>query len=257
MIKLFWAELKRSWIQLRRYATETIAGVIATTIVFYGLFLSAKYVAGPQVQVSDRLDAIVVGYVLWSLAVFIIADIAGTLQREAQTGTLEQLFLSPFGATRVFLVRAIASLSIQLLLNLTILLLIMALTGSRLNLSLNLLPPLATVILGAYGIALGMGSLALLLKQVQQLLGIFQFFLLFVLTVPIESWAGSAKFLGFLLPMTPGAGLLRQVMAQGQALDLTQLLIALVNGLAYFAIGLWLFRWSEQAAKRRGKLSGY
>jgi ABC-2 type transport system permease protein len=62
-MKLLLAELKRSWTMLRRYGAETIGGIVATTVVFYGLFLSAKYVAG-EVQFGDRLDAIVVGYVL-------------------------------------------------------------------------------------------------------------------------------------------------------------------------------------------------
>lgn len=242
---------------LRRYGAEAISGVIGLTVVFYGLFLSAQYVAGPGSQFGDRLDAIVVGYVLWSLSLFVISDIAQGLQQEAQTGTLEQLFLSPFGATKIFFIRALANLTTQLTLNVTILLLIMALTGTRLAFPPVLVLPLITVLLGAYGIALMMGALALLLKRVQQLLGIFQFLLFTVLMVPIESWAGPAQVLAWLLPMTPGAGLLRELMARGQALDLTQFAIALLNGALYFTIGMFVFRWSEREVRRRGKLAGY
>ena len=255
-MKLLLAELKRSWTMLRRYGAETIGGIVATTVVFYGLFLSAKYVAG-EVQFGDRLDAIVVGYVLWSLVLFIVGDISGGLQQEAQTGTLEQLFLSPFGAPRIFVTRALAGLTTQLLLNATILLIISLLTGTRLAFPIALMLPLVAVLLGAYGLALAMGSLALLLKRVQQVLGVFNFGLLFVLTVPVESWAGSAKWLGMLLPMTPGAGMLRALMAQGRSLDGLQLTIAFLNGAGYFAIGLSLFCWAEREVKRRGKLSGY
>ena len=256
MLTLLLAELKRNWILLWRYAAEAISGLIGITVVFYGLFLSAKYVAGPGLKLGDRLDSIVIGYVLWSLALFILGDIAGGLQREAQTGTLEQVFLSPFGASRVFLIRAVASLTTQLALNASILLIIMLLTGTRLAFPPALVLPLITVLLGAYGISLAMGSLALLLKQVQQLIGIFQFVLLFVLTVPIEESTGTA-ILGWLLPMAPGAALLRQLMAQGRPLDLTQLLVALINGTVYFGLGLVLFRWAEREAKRRGRLAGY
>lgn len=257
MLTLFMAELKRSWILLKRYATETISLVIGTTIIFYGLFMSAQYIVGSSSQFGDRLDAIIVGYVLWSLTLFILGDIAGGLQREAQTGTLEQLFLSPFGAPRVFLTRAIASLTTQLTINLVILSLILVLTGSQLAFPPLLLLPLLTVLLGAYGISLAMGSLALLVKQVQQLLGIFQFALLFVLTVPVESWVGGTRWLGWLLPMTPGAGLLRELMARGQGLDWQLFAIALLNGGSYFILGLYLFRYAEREAKHRGKLSGY
>ncbi len=257
MPPLFLAELKRTWLMLRRYAAEAISGIIGITIVFYGLFLSFKYVAGGGAQFGDRIDTVIVGYVLWSLVLFIISDIAQGLQQEAQTGTLEQLFLSPFGAPRIFLTRALASLTTQLTLNLGILLLIMVLTGRYLSFPPVLLLPLGTVLLGAYGLAMAMGSLALLLKRVQQLLGIFQFMLFFVLLVPIETWVAPLNLLGNILPMTPGAALLRGLMAQGRPLDLGQFAIALVNGLFYFGLGIALFHWAEREAKRRGRLSGY
>jgi ABC-2 type transport system permease protein len=257
LIELFLAELRRSWIQLIRYSTEAIGGIIITTSIFYGLFLSAQYIAGPGLQLGDRLDAVVIGYVLWTLVLFILSDIAGGLQNEAQTGTLEQLFLSPFNASTVFLVRAIASLTIQITLNISILLIIIAITGSQLSFPPTLVFPFITVLLGAYGLAFAMGSLALLLKRVQQLLGIFQFALLFLLSVPTETWVGSGRILALLLPMTPGAGLLRDLMARGLELNWGQWAIALTNGIFYFSLGLFLFRQAERETKRRGRLGGY
>lgn len=257
MFELFLAELKRSWIQFIRYPTEAIGGVFIITAVFYGLFLSARYIAGPNLQFGNRLDAIIVGYVLWTLVIFIMTDIAGTLQYEAQTGTLEQIFLSPFSASKVFLIRALAGLMLQLILLLSILLIIIVLTRSQLSFPPSLLLPLLTVLLGAYGLAFMMGSLSLLLKRVQQLLGIFQFALLFLLTVPTETWTGPLRVVGLLLPMMPGAGLLRNLMARGQMLDPIALAIALGNGASYFVLGLFLFHWAERETKRRGGLGGY
>lgn len=257
MIFLFLAELKRSWIQLIRYSSEVIGGMVGTTIIFYGLFLSSRYIAGSGFQLGDRLDSIIVGYVLWTLMIFILGDIAGGLQQEARTGTLEQLFLSPYSAPLIFLARAIASLLLNLGINLGILLIIIALTGSQLAFPPILFLPLLTVLLASYGLAFAMGSLALILKQVQQLLSVFQFALLFLFTVPVETWSGSLRRLGWLLPMAPGAGLLRSVMARGEALDWGIWSIALLNGLIYFSAGVLLFRWAETEVKRQGKLSGY
>ncbi len=257
MVKLFLAELKREWIILRRYFVETFSFVIGLTIIFYGLFESTRFIAGPGVQMGDRLDSIIIGYVLWSFCLFILGDIAGGLQQEAQTGTLEQLFLSPFGAARIFLTRAVANLTIQIIINLSILSIIIALTGSQLSFPPTLLLPLFTVLLGAYGLALAMGSLALLIKRVQQVLGIFQFVLFFLLLIPVENWAKSASFLQWLLPMTGGAGLLRAVMARGESLSLAGFLLALLNGAVYFSLGLFLFRFAEREAKRKGQLGGY
>ncbi len=256
-MELFFAELRRSWIQLLRYASEAIAGILITTVVFYGLFLSANYIAGTGNPEGDRLETIIVGYLLWTLSLFIMSDIAGGNQREAQTGTLEQLFLSPYPSTQVFLTRAIASLSIQLTLLGTILVIIVNLTGTRLSFQPVFLLPFATVLLGAYGLAFAVAAMSLVLKQVQQLLGILQFGLLFLLSVPTETLPTPIRILAGLLPMTPGAGLLREVMARGASLGLVPLLIALANGVVYLTLGLLLFRVAEGITKRRGKLAGY
>jgi len=233
MMDLLYAEFKRTWIQLIRYPTEIISGIIITAAVFYGLFVSAQYIAGPGFAFGDRLDAVVVGYVVWTLILFINNDIAINLQLEAQTGTLEQIFLSPFGAPRVFLARAIASLGLRLLLILGILFLLMGLSGSRLAFPPLLLLPLGSLLLAGYGLAFLMGAAALVFKRVQQVLGIFQFLLLFLLAAPLEESTGAMQYVRFLLPMIPSTGLLRDLMARGIPLDWLTYGLALMNGIVY------------------------
>lgn len=257
MLELFVAQLKWSWIQYKRYAHEVLGGVVALSITFYGLFLSVGYIAGGGFRFGDRLDAVIVGYTLWSLVIFIMNGINATLQREAQVGTLEQLFITPYNVTKVLLLRAISDLLLQFGLITIVLFIIMALTGRWLAFSPALVLPLTTVILGAYGLAFAVGSLALIFKTVQQIAGILNFSLLFVLTIPTETWSGSQKILGYLIPMTTGAGLMRDLMARQAGLDWGMLAIAFLNGFIYFMIGITLFRWSERETKRRGKLSGY
>ncbi|NET91028.1 MAG: ABC transporter permease [Kamptonema sp. SIO1D9] len=257
MLELFWAEFRRSWIEFIRYPMEAVGGIFVTTTIFYGLFLGAKYVAGASFTLGDRLEAIVIGYVLWTLVLFVINNTAIGLQHEAQTGTLEQIFLSPFGATTVFLVRAIASLILQLLIEVIILAIIIVLTGSKIEFPLILFLPLLTVLMGAYGLAFIMGALALLFKRVQQLLGLFQFTLLFLLATPTETLPKFGQFLFNLLPMTLGANLLRDLMARSESINWLELSSALVNGLIYLAMGLLIFRWGEREVKKRGNLSGY
>jgi ABC-2 type transport system permease protein len=92
---------------------------------------------------------------------------------------------------------------------------------------------------------------------VQQILGIFQFLLLFLLAAPLEESTGLMQYLRFLLPMLPSTGLLRDLMARGLGLDWFTYALALLNGIVYFALGLLVFRWAEATAKQRGSLSGY
>ncbi|PPS43543.1 ABC transporter permease [Chroococcidiopsis sp. TS-821] len=257
MLELFLAELKRSWIEFTRYPVDAVAGVVIITSVFYGLFLSARYIAGPNLQFGDRLDAIVVGYVLWTLVIFVVTSIVSILQIEAQTGTLEQVMLTPYGVPRVFLARAIASLTINIVIITGILLLILLLTGRQLYFPPTLILPLLTVLFGAYGLAFLMASLALLFKRIQQLLGLTQFALLFLLAVPSETWSGTLWIVRLVLPMTMGAGILRDLMARNLSLNFVEISLAFFNGLAYLVLGLIVFRRAEIEAKRRGILGGY
>ena len=256
-IDLFIGEFRRTWLQTLRYPTEVVGGVVILTAVFYGIFFSTQYMVGSTGTFGNRLDSLIVGYVTWTLVLYILNDTATNLQLEAQTGTLEQVFLSPFGAFKVFLVRAVANLTLRMLLILVVLGLILWITSSQLSFPVLLLLPLSTLILAAYGLAFLAGSLALVFKRVQQLLGLFQFVLLFLLATPTESWTGTARIVASMLPILPSIGLLRGLMARGEALNWGLWAVALANGLVYFALGTIVFRWAERKAKRQGTLGGY
>jgi ABC-2 type transport system permease protein len=257
MLQLLQAEFKRTWTELVRYPVEVFSSVAVTTFIFYGLFLSARFVAGPQISVSNRVDTMVVGYVLWVLVLSVVNDIAMTLQMEAQTGTLEQIFLSPFNASKIFLVRSVVSLCLRLVLNTSLLLVISLLTGSRLSFSPSLLFPLSSLLLGAYGLSFLMGALALVFKRVEQLLGLFQFSFLLLLAVPTETWLAPFQGLKVLVPMAIGADGMREILLHNRGFNFWQFGLGSINGLVYFSLGLLVFQWAERRAKQQGILSGY
>lgn len=257
MLRVVAVEFKRSLLMLRRYPMEMAGQLIVVTAIFYGLFLGTRYIAGPAAQFGNRLDALVVGYVLWTLALFAIGDLSWGLMNEAREGTLEQVFMSPYGPKRVYLARSVAGLLVTLALNLGVMGLIMLLTGARLNFSWSVLAPLAAVLLGAYGLGFLLGALALLFKRIQSFLGLFQFVLMFLIMTPFEEVHGLLRTAGYLLPMTTGAGQLRALMARGEAFDPAVFGLALASGLAYLVVGLWAFDRAVRTAKERGLLGGY
>jgi ABC-2 type transport system permease protein len=257
MLELLLSEIKRVWIEFTRYPLDAIAAVITTSALFYGLFLSTRYIAGSGMQFGTRLDAIVFGYVLWNLVLFTVNNISLGLQTEMQIGTIEQIFLSPFGASMILLVRAIASLTIHLVLVVSVLLVITLLTGRQLHFSISLILPLITVLLGAYGISFIMGALALLFKRVQQLLGLVGFVLLLLLAFPPETWSQQIRVLAPIMPMIPGTTILRSIVVRNLNLNWHELAIALLNGMAYLVLGLVVFRVAERRAKHQGTLGRY
>ncbi|KHG66522.1 ABC transporter [Thermus sp. 2.9] len=250
MLDLFLAEFWRSLLYLRRYPLELLGAVVTLSLIFYFLFLGARFLAGPGAEFGGRLEAVLVGYLLWTFTLSAYNGLSFGLMEEAQTGTLEQVFLTPYGPIPLFLVRNLAGLLSQGLLVFLIALVLMALTGARLAFAPGVILPCLAVLLGGYGLGFAMGSLALLYKRVEQLLGLSQFLLLFLLQAP-----GTGPFA--LLPLAPGAALARRMLAEGAPLDPSALGLAFLNGLAYLGVGLFLFRRAVYRAKRLGLLHGY
>ena len=88
-----------------------------------------------------RRSALVVGYSLWTLILFILAEVSADAQQEAQSGTLEQVCLSPFGLTRIFVLRSLAGMVWMLLTNGVVLGLLLLITGVQLQVSAWVLIP--------------------------------------------------------------------------------------------------------------------
>lgn len=255
MFKLFLGECKRTWLMFKDYPSEAIATIFMLTTVFYGLVLGIHYVAGTSSSFGDRLDSLVVGYVLWALVGLTLVYLPRTIENEAQTGFIEQIFLSPFSVSTIYLMRAFANVALNLVLISSVLLTILAITKSKIQFSLSLLLPLSTVVIAAIGLGFVLGALALLFKRIYRIVNILEFSLLFLLTAPIENWGGLTQILGQLLPMTPGMIMLRGIMVRGELLNPLQFLIAVINGVAYFALGILMFQAIERYAKQKGILS--
>ena len=258
MHRLFLAEFKRAWIEFKRYPAESVTGVVTFTAVFLGLFLGAKYMAGgATAHFGMRLDAIIVGYLLWSFTIIAFGAISYTVLTESQTGTLEQVYLSPFGPIKVFLVRAIAGLAFQMALIFGVLVVILLITQRRLHMTVAVIPPVLTVIIASYGLGFLLGGLALLFKRIGNVLNVSQFALIFLVMTPVESWTGNAKIGGYMLPLVPSAGMIRDIMARGKPFDMGDFVIALGNALVYFALGMLLFSLADRYARSKGVIGGY
>jgi ABC-2 type transport system permease protein len=247
------AEVRRHWINYRRYPTEVASGVIMMALTFMGLLAGGAYMAGSTGFLgSGRVDSFIVGYWIWMLVVFVIADGAGTIQRETLTGTLEQLYMSPKGALKIILTRIGAALGFHIVITSTVLSLLLLITGVQLHFQLAALLPLAAIIGAALGLSLTFGALTLVFKRVDQMTNLLRFFLFIPVMMPPEAISEAAQPYLYSLPMMPGVALLRSVLvpAHPGSAGLTQ--TALLNGLVYLAVGIAAFRIAERTVRRRG-----
>lgn len=257
VIDLFIAEFRRKWIEFLRYPTEVAVTIAVFVLLFYGLLLGATYMAGEQPLFGKRLDNVIVGYIVWAMALNSLGSVANEMMRDTQVGALEQVLMSAYGPLSVFVARAVSEALLHLLVILAVLFPILFLAGRWLEFSITTVVPLGSIILSSLGLAFLMGAAAIRFKKTQQLLVLGQFLLLFVVMTPFETWDGLAQQARFFLPMASGVGLLRDQLVRGLGIDWLATVAAYGSGFLYMMIGFLVFRHSMWKAKVRGSLGWY
>jgi ABC-2 type transport system permease protein len=252
VLRLVYIEAWRSLRALLRYPLELLGGVLGAVVVFSLFFFGARYLAGPSFF-GERLEALVVSLIAWSLAFSLLSHTAANLAEEALAGLLEQLALTRPGLLGVVLLRALLSLVQIGILVFPVALAILLTSGARLDFHPLALFPLGFLALGSLGLGLMLGGLALVYKRVGQLLGLLQFLLLGLFLIRFEGLAWPWSGLGHLLPLTPSVAALRLLLGRGEVPE-GLLLTTGVNALAYLALGIGFFRRALHRARRQGLL---
>lgn len=112
----FLAVLTRFLIEIKRYPFNTFSGLVTLYLIFLLLFAGAKYAQGFGVNVfGEGLEALVVGFLVWTFALAAYSDLSWEIMREAQQGTLEQLYMCPFGFRFVSIAWVLSSFLVSLI----------------------------------------------------------------------------------------------------------------------------------------------
>lgn len=256
-----WAvALKASWKQnfqlLGRYLFNTLSGFVTLYIVFALMFYGAKSIGAGTMNLGDTLEGMFAGYVTWMMALMGCTDLAWNITNEAQSGTLEQLCLSPLGYKWVLVFNQSFNFAANFLVVALVTALMSLTTGQTVHLDLPSVVPLAlTIYLQAMGLGFMLAGLALIYKRIQAFFQIVQFALIGLFFIPWETFPW-ARY----LPLTMGQHLLRGVLMDGASLfragwsDSSALLIVTA---AYLLLGVAAFAVAERKARSRGLLGQY
>jgi len=248
--------LYRNIIELKRYAFNTLSMIVSMYAMFMILFFGAQHLGGAALAAGNTLEGMLVGYLLWTLSIMAYSELSWDLNAQAQVGTLEQLYISPFGFSLLNAYSLLCNLVLQFGYAAIMLGLLLVSTGKELHIDLvSIVPIFALALMSAYGVGFTVGGLALVYKRIQAFFSIFQFVFLAFLTVP---WAQFpwARF----LPLSMANFLLREVMIHGKRLwELESVhLVTLVGvGVFYLGLGVLLFGVSERIARSKGLLGHY
>ena len=154
---MYWANLlkanvRKEYIELKRYLPNTIAMVFTFYFIFLGMFTGIQLIGDPNMQEANIQYAIV-NYIFWFLAMMVMNSVGWTITNEAMRGTLEQLYMSPMGVWRILATRLIATTVIYFFIIVGLLYLSMATTGQWLNIDvISIMPILILTLISMFGV---------------------------------------------------------------------------------------------------------
>lgn len=242
---------------LWNYRFNLLIESISIVVVFIGLNF---FVGNGELQ-AERLDSSLIGYIIWIYTFMAISNMGWSLKEEAQTGTLEQMYMSPTPPELLILGRTLANfITTSIMIGLVTLILI-PLFGISLPLRLEGVVVFAWTIFGLLGLGLMVGGATLVFKHVESLSYFIQYGLMFLngSLVAITSFPTWLEIFARLLPGTQGIVTLRQALIEQQSFaDLWgSLLLLMLHSTVYFGLGWGIYKLGERYARRHGTLGQY
>ena len=248
--QLFYHQL----ILMVRYPVNTLGHFITLFVLFSIIFFGGHAVAGPGF--ADSLGGIVMGFFLFTMVTVAYSALAWNVTREAQWGTLEQLFMSPHGFGRVLGVKTAVNLVMSVLWGFVLLGMMMVLTGRILRIDvITILPIVLFTLLSVVGIGFVFAGLALLFKRIENIFQLVNFGFVGLIAAPAT---GESSL--YALPVTQGSSLLFRAMNDGVRLwefSAVELSILIVVGVGYMIAGYGVFLLLLRRARRQGVMGHY
>jgi len=254
-----WNETRKGLLLNWSYRFNTLAEIISMTFIFIGIL----FFIGDGELKADRMAPALIGYVIWFFAMSSITSMSFALTEEAQSGTLEQMFMGPSDSSVILLGRALATTLWGIFQIAVIGLALVLILRISLPLRWQGLPVLILTVLGLTGLGFIVGGLTLVFKHVNAFAFTVQNLLLFVngALVPVSRLPDWLATFARLLPTTEGIIVLRNVLLNAQSLRLAwddgSLSYLTLHSLVFFGGGLLFFKWCEHIARSQGSLGQY
>lgn len=254
MLIVSWGIFKRDLLLFIRYIFDSVSSLVVLYTIYIFIFFGIKIIADNPVTIGNTIEAFTVGFILWVLTIDAYSKLSHSIFGEAQWGTLEQLYLCPFGFGWVSVSIILSSLIFNLLISSVLLVLIMITTGKYLHLDIiALMPTIIVTLMGITGIGFVMGGLALVFKKVNSFFQVIQFAFVILMAVP-QDRVPIMKY----LPLSTGYKLIRMIMQdQTNMIRYQDVLSLIINSICYLICGYIIYKVLEKKAKREGMLGQY
>lgn len=169
----FKAEIWRQVWLYKRYSFNYFSDFVLLIMMFMAIFFGGALLGGGVLGTS--LNALVIGYILWTLIQNTISQMGMSLTSQMQNGILEQQFLVPISTRRLFFNKSLVNIIVSTVQAILALLIIMMLTDHWIKFSIILVIPFVLALVTTIGLGYLVVSLILHFKRIGSTLVIFQY----------------------------------------------------------------------------------
>lgn len=263
-LRLLKAEFKRGFVNYIRYPLKAAFEVAGVMIFFWAV--SSGSVSSAVLQGAGSREAILQQLISFVLLFFALAGVQGAnrvVREESDTGTLEQLCLSPFGLSKIVIARGLTDT----------LRMALPLSAAWIGISIvshehivfspyvfALAIPVALIMnIGMLGMGFVVGAMALVFKRVGFLANLVSLALL-PLMLGAERLPGEVARLAVNIPLVRAGELLSNI-ASGPFYAVDEIVRGFrdlsLTSLVWIVVGIMIFHGSEHFARDRGLLGKY
>jgi ABC-2 type transport system permease protein len=233
-------------------------------LILFGLFfLAIMFALGRGVFHREQVAPLLIGFVGYIFFHMQTNRLFWGLLGEMQSGTLEQMYLSPLPSWLLTIGLQVASIVEAVISALLLYFFIDLVVQVTIPLRWAAVLPLLLLVGGSVGYSLSLGGLTLLFKRLEILKELFQIIVLIFggVLVSLDHMPDWMAVIARFLPLTPGVEVLRKLLLDQVSLGTLAsdgtLLWLVGSAAAYLALGIVIFRWCERIAKRKGTLGQY
>jgi len=256
------AELRRRLWLLKRYALGSVADLLTFYLIFVGIYFSIRSVVGsisPE-EARSLASSQVAGFLAFYFSSMVLSSISNQLRQEADQGTLEQLFIASRSFIGIIIARLAATFTVDLVRAVPLFLLLSITANGLIRATPLFFFVFLLLLVGVYGFAILLGGLTLLFKRTGQLPFLFQILFLGFGFASLTELPAGVNTIVSMLPFARGVTLLKGI-ASREIMDVAvlshDLIVLLINTIAYALVGSGFFLFAERLAKRKGLLGRY
>ncbi len=255
----FRAILIKQFTILFRYRINLLAQIISIYLFFVLVFFGGRAAigsVGSSGSLESTFDSVIVGWFLWTMAQGAYSGLPRDVTNESQWGTLEQLYMSPYGFGTVMTCKTVVNMVKSMVIGMVILGMMILTTQRTLTIGFVTITVIsALALLSIIGVGFVFAGLAMVYKRVGNVTSLVQFAIIGLISSPSTGY----EFVR-LLPLAQGSDMLQRAMLHNMSLwEFSLQDIGILSGTAfvYATGGYVVFQYCSQVARERGVMGHY